>query len=294
MKDSNKCPYCSAPLQENATFCLHCMKSLDSKTVINKKKSKKPFIIFSISSAIVILILILLLIIFPLKNAKKNSNSNDSSEFIGNTIATSNDSNEDSSKNQNSTKKSAEKSIISKITDVFSGSKKSDENKTKESSNNSSSSDNSKPEDTESHSHKYTSSTIKSATCGDEGEFLYTCSCGDSYTEKISATGKHNFVAITKIVHHDEVGHYENVKTADAYTWYKCPQCSSTFNSLNSYYSHFDTVHVPSDPFIKFIREDYVHGTVPAQYEQKWIVDKAAYDEKIITGYKCSVCGKTK
>lgn len=47
---------------------------------------------------------------------------------------------------------------------------------------------------TRSVSHTYTSKTTKKATCGEEGEKTYFCSvCGDSYTEDISATGKHSY-----------------------------------------------------------------------------------------------------
>ena len=31
-----------------------------------------------------------------------------------------------------------------------------------------------------------------------------------------------------------------------------------------------------------------------AVYEKKWIVDKAAWTEKVLSGYKCSSCGATK
>ena len=39
------------------------------------------------------------------------------------------------------------------------------------------------------HSHSYTSAVTKKPTCTENGIKTYTCSCGDSYTEKISATG---------------------------------------------------------------------------------------------------------
>lgn len=42
------------------------------------------------------------------------------------------------------------------------------------------------------HSHSYTS-VITAATCTTDGKRVYTCSCGDSYTVKIPATG-HNYV----------------------------------------------------------------------------------------------------
>lgn len=45
----------------------------------------------------------------------------------------------------------------------------------------------------ETHTHSYSSSVTKEATCTTEGVRTYTCSCGHTYTEPIPATG-HNFV----------------------------------------------------------------------------------------------------
>lgn len=42
------------------------------------------------------------------------------------------------------------------------------------------------------HTHSY-SSVINYATCANDGEIIYTCSCGDTYTEKIPATGSHAY-----------------------------------------------------------------------------------------------------
>lgn len=39
------------------------------------------------------------------------------------------------------------------------------------------------------HTHSYTSKVTKNATCTADGVKTFTCSCGDSYTEKIKATG---------------------------------------------------------------------------------------------------------
>ena len=41
------------------------------------------------------------------------------------------------------------------------------------------------------HTHKYTSKVTKAATCAKEGVRTYTCSCGDTYTKAIPATGNH-------------------------------------------------------------------------------------------------------
>jgi len=46
------------------------------------------------------------------------------------------------------------------------------------------------PQETEApHIHSYTSVTQKDATCTEDGTTLFTCTCGDSYTESIAATG---------------------------------------------------------------------------------------------------------
>jgi hypothetical protein len=40
------------------------------------------------------------------------------------------------------------------------------------------------------HSHRY-NSVVTQATCANDGQIIYTCSCGDTYTETIPATGVH-------------------------------------------------------------------------------------------------------
>lgn len=48
------CPYCGAPVQQNAAFCLHCMKSLDTKTEIKKKKSAPKKLIIIIAAVLLL------------------------------------------------------------------------------------------------------------------------------------------------------------------------------------------------------------------------------------------------
>jgi len=43
----NKCPFCNAEIQENASFCLYCMSSLDEKNIIQNKKNKRWLIILA-------------------------------------------------------------------------------------------------------------------------------------------------------------------------------------------------------------------------------------------------------
>lgn len=42
-----------------------------------------------------------------------------------------------------------------------------------------------------SHTHSYSAEVTTPATCSEEGVKTFTCSCGDTYTEKIDATGEH-------------------------------------------------------------------------------------------------------
>ena len=48
-------------------------------------------------------------------------------------------------------------------------------------------------EKTADHTHSYTSTVTKQPTCGATGVKTFTCSCGDSYTETIAATGAHTY-----------------------------------------------------------------------------------------------------
>ena len=49
--------------------------------------------------------------------------------------------------------------------------------------------DTSAPEETAAHTHSYTAKVTAEAACDTDGSQTYTCSCGDTYTEKIAATG---------------------------------------------------------------------------------------------------------
>lgn len=75
-----KCPYCSAELEDNASFCLYCMKSFDEKANIVvpfTKSNKKLWIKFSIIFILIILLLILFFVAVNLDlfSAKKDLNT---------------------------------------------------------------------------------------------------------------------------------------------------------------------------------------------------------------------------
>lgn len=67
--------------------------------------------------------------------------------------------------------------------------------------------------------------------------------------------------------------------------------------SSNDYFTHFDNSHKPryQGDHISIFRDRYSIITDYEYYTTKeWVVDKAPYDEVVVTGYKCSVCGQTK
>lgn len=118
----------------------------------------------------------------------------------------------------------------------------------------------------------------------------------------------HSWNPITTTVHHDEVGHWEDVLVQDAWTEevpiYEerelsvCNGCGKDITSdpwghieeqmlagnlaCGGYHSEWKQVQVGTNKVN--------HGAV---YDKKYVVDKAAWDETVITGYQCS-CGATK
>ena len=66
------------------------------------------------------------------------------------------------------------------------------------------------------HSHSYTESVTKEATCTEKGTKTFTCDCGDTYTQEIPALG-HDF-QLDSIV--------EPTTEREGYTLYKCSRCS--------------------------------------------------------------------
>ena len=75
------------------------------------------------------------------------------------------------------------------------------------------------------HTHKYQSSVTKESSCLLAGEETFTCTCGDSYTEKIPANG-HSWVENRKVnTTYDESG----AVLVQGYTIYKCSVCGQEY-----------------------------------------------------------------
>lgn len=120
----------------------------------------------------------------------------------------------------------------------------------------------------------------------------------------------HSWTPVKKVVHHKEQGHYENVLVKPAWTEkvpvYEerereiCNGCGKDLTDLSDSASmdHAKKHMLNGEKsgwhsewkIVKVGTKTVNHGAV---YNKKWVVDKKAYDETIIIGYKCS-CGATK
>ena len=118
----------------------------------------------------------------------------------------------------------------------------------------------------------------------------------------------HSWNPITSTVHHEEQGHYENILISEAWTEevpiYEerevmiCNDCGVEL-SVSNCYDHIEE-HLLNGGKGSW-REEWKQVQVgtdkithDAVYEKKWVVDKAAWDETVTNGYKCSGCGETK
>lgn len=119
-------------------------------------------------------------------------------------------------------------------------------------------------------------------------------------------THTHNWVAQTKVVHHAEVGHNEQVLVQAAYDEQKpiytkqersiCNVCGADITG--NYYAHTEAHLLAGEGggyHSELVQTLTGYETIhhDAQYTTQYVVDTPAYDETVTTGYKCS-CGATK
>lgn len=177
---------------------------------------------------------------------------------------------------------------------------------------NSSSNSSSEPSSSQTSSNSGTSNSSQSSgsTIINQTSSENSNSNGGSTSGSISTqthTHTHNWVPVTTVVHHDEEGHWENVLVSEAWTEevpiYEeqeraiCNGCgaditnNTTEHNMNhmlngekgGWHTEWQQVQVGTNK----INHDAV-------YDKKWVVDKAAWDETVTTGYRCSSCGETK
>lgn len=109
----------------------------------------------------------------------------------------------------------------------------------------------------------------------------------------------HDWIAQTEIVHHEAVTHTEPVTVVDqeAYdeTVYTCSACSATFSSQADADAHVATHATESgSAAAATVSSSTVQHEAVTHTEDKVVEDQAAYDEEVVVGYACSLCGATK
>jgi len=69
-----KCPFCKAGIEDNARFCLYCMKPLNEKEVIPPPQRKPQWWPFAVAAVLLVALLVVILLI-PKGNADRPSES---------------------------------------------------------------------------------------------------------------------------------------------------------------------------------------------------------------------------
>lgn len=118
-------------------------------------------------------------------------------------------------------------------------------------------------------------------------------------TEAPSTECQHDWEAVYKDVNHPEEGHYEKVMvkpgmTKEIVEYHEvCNGCGFdyTANNVNPG-SH----ECPDGQTHSWTTKTIVVGyeEIPPEYENRWVVDRPAWVEKVIDYYKCRKCGKRK
>lgn len=280
--DVVKCPHCGKELPGEAKFCPYCMQRLDEPVAVQLPREKnKPNIKAILISAAAVIAVISLALSTAFYFRNKVGVNKPESNTVGKTDSETNEaSNSDVAHNDDSN-----------LANGFINGRNENAASSPDNSGGGSSVNGNAPVNTGSSAPTESNSREPDTTkTGSENNTAGT-------TANNPCAGGHTWVAVTETVHHDEVGHYETVEHQRTVTKYKCPVCYEKFASLDLYYAHFDSEHAPSysgDP-IRALRNQYTTSNEIETYTtNEWVVDTAAYDETVVTGYKCSICGKTK
>ena len=152
------CPYCQAEIQDNARFCLYCMKPLTEKHAVTPFRAKRRFWLPILVGLVVLIALLWLFFAFGKDEKQPEQTQNAAPDSVQSPTPT----------------ESTPSTLAPESTDP-------------ESTDPS-------PEPC---THSYTLTNSQPATCTTQGLDTYTCtSCGDSYDQAVDATG-HQYAAAT-------------------------------------------------------------------------------------------------
>ena len=192
-----KCPYCKADIQENARFCLYCMKPLEEKRQVSTISKRKPYLF--VAGAVLLVALVLALICCSGGSAEKDRGSMTPDEVVlqkTTTVSTENEVTDEPEETQLPETKPLQteqpkqtEPVISQDRPVPSESELSTTTQKPTEPTTTAPTVSEDPVPTAC-SHGYQIAEQLSATCTANGSCTYTCSlCGDSYRETLSAMG---------------------------------------------------------------------------------------------------------
>lgn len=114
----------------------------------------------------------------------------------------------------------------------------------------------------------------------------------------------HAWIEVYETVHHAAETHKENVYVVDQAAYDEevygrhtvCNQCGAVFyNDFQAYIEHCENSNGNCGSYHTEKRViDIIHHDEIGHYEEKEIVDKEAYDEKVVVGYRCILCDESK
>ena len=273
-QELNCCPSCGKELPLESRFCPYCMEQINEPVAVSVPESKRKL---NKEAKIIIAVIIVLSLVLGVAIAVFLSQNNKTSN--SGTVD-----NEDTTETTDSVEPSGEESVSENdeiIVDFNDDIYITDDEQTTD-------------KETKAEINETEPSTDNNVT---KEDVTKPTQKEETTTEADPCAYGHKWIELTKVIYHEEEGHYGMVEKQRPVTMYKCPVCYKKYASLDEYYSHFDSSHRPSysgDPVGAF-RNQYTTITEYEYYEvEEWIVDREAYEETVVTGYKCSICGKEK
>ena len=174
---------------------------------------------------------------------------------------------------------------------------------------NNSSSTNKQEETNQNNSDKKVSTTTQTTANNSNKNDTTSNSNSNTNTNTNKNEHTHSWVEVYKDVYHAEEGHYENVLVKEVWTEtvpiYEtkivniCNGCGAdiTGNEITHAKEQMLAGNMACSGFHNEQRKVQTGTNTinhDAVYEKKWVIDKAAWTEKVLSGYKCSSCGAIK
>lgn len=290
-----KCPHCGAELQEHARFCLYCMERLDRKDERKPiKKRKIKWLLWLEVALVALLIAVLLLLCF----CKEEKSGNKGAQITQKQApgAETERRNHESEPTEMKAEPSdpIESQYVGEENEPQAETDSREQKTTQPLTQSSATQEPTQPQTTQTPTTQATSGCLHyftEATCISSASCIY---CGETYGEVDES--RHNWQDVTITVHHEEAGHYEEVLVEYVkIVRYGCGYCSAEVDSFDALVRHFEKEHSNIDNYAWHLEHlddmcEIIEKMEPV-YETQWIVDKPAYDETIVIGRKCKLCG---